>query len=88
MNKQKYTILKKLTLPAMASNQLGKFLVLTTFGESHGLAIGGILDGYPAGIKIDSEAIQNQLDRRKPGQNILTTQRKEEDKIELLSGIF
>ena len=72
----------------MASNQLGKFLVLTTFGESHGLAIGGILDGYPAGIKIDSEAIQNQLDRRKPGQNILTTQRKEEDKIELLSGIF
>jgi chorismate synthase len=88
MNKQKYTILKKLTLRAMASNQLGKFLVLTTFGESHGLAIGGILDGYPAGIKIDTEAIQYQLDRRKPGQNNLTTQRKEKDKVELLSGIF
>lgn len=61
---------------------------LSTFGESHGPAIGGILDGFPAGLKIDFEAIKLQMQRRKPGQSRLTTQRKEEDEIEWLSGIF
>jgi chorismate synthase len=72
----------------MAGNTLGQIFTLTTFGESHGAAIGGIIDGCPAGIKIDLEAVQKDLDRRKPGQSDLTTQRKESDTVKFLSGIF
>ncbi len=69
-------------------NTLGHTLKLTTFGESHGEAIGGILDGVPAGIVLDLEAIQHQLDRRQPGQSKITTSRREADKVRLLSGVF
>lgn len=72
----------------MAGNSIGKIFSLTTFGESHGPAIGGVIDGCPAGVKIDAETIQTQLDRRKPGQSSITTQRKESDTVEILSGIF
>lgn len=61
---------------------------LTTFGESHGEAVGGVVDGMPAGIDIDMEFIQHQLDRRKPGQSRITTSRKEDDEVRLLSGVF
>ena len=67
---------------------LGNFLTLTTFGESHGVAYGGILNNFPAGLKIDFEEIQKQLDRRKPGQSSIVTQRKESDNVQFLSGIF
>jgi chorismate synthase len=69
-------------------NTLGNRLKLTTFGESHGVAIGGILDGCPAGIDLDLDAIQMELNRRKPGQSKLVTQRKEADEVKFLSGIF
>lgn len=72
----------------MSGNSFGKLFCLTTFGESHGDSIGGIIDGCPAGLKIDIQKIQNQLNRRKPGQNHLTTQRKESDLVEFYSGIF
>lgn len=72
----------------MAGNSFGKLFKLTTFGESHGVAIGGIIDGCPSGLKLDFEAIQNELDRRKPGQSKIVTQRKEPDTVEFLSGIF
>lgn len=67
---------------------LGNYLTLSTFGESHGEAYGGILMNFPAGIVLDLEFIQNQLDRRKPGQSKIVTQRKEEDKVKFLSGVF
>ena len=70
------------------SNSIGNLFKLTTFGESHGLAIGGIIDGCPAGIDLDLSYVQNELDRRKPGQSKITTQRKEPDQVEFLSGIF
>jgi len=69
-------------------NSFGNLLKLTTFGESHGIAIGGIIDGFPAGMKVDFEAIQKELDRRKPGQSAIVTQRKEPDTVQFLSGIF
>ena len=69
-------------------NTFGTLLTLTTFGESHGEALGGIVDGYPAGIDIDLEFIQNELNRRRPGQSSLTTSRQEADSVELLSGVF
>ena len=72
----------------MNSNTFGKIFSLTSFGESHGKAIGGIIDGCPAGISIDINAIQLELDRRKPGQSKITTQRKEEDQVLFLSGLF
>ena len=72
----------------MAGNTFGKLFKLTTFGESHGKAIGGIIDGCPAGIKLNLEAIQHELDRRKPGQSKIVTQRKEPDTVEFYSGIF
>jgi chorismate synthase len=72
----------------MAGNSFGTLFKLTTFGESHGVAIGGIIEGCPAGLKIDLNFIQSELSRRKPGQSALTTQRKEDDKVELLSGVF
>jgi chorismate synthase len=70
------------------SNTFGKIFKLTSFGESHGLAIGGVIDGCPAGLDINFEFIQQQLDRRRPGQSIITTTRDEKDKVEFLSGIF
>ena len=69
-------------------NSLGKLFKLTTFGESHGPAIGGIIDGCPAGIELDFDKIQLELNRRKPGQSKITTQRNEPDQVEFLSGIF
>ncbi len=69
-------------------NTFGKKLTLTTFGESHGKALGCILDGVPAGLKIDEDFIQDELDRRKPGKSPLETGRKEADKVEILSGTF
>ncbi|WP_335976047.1 chorismate synthase [Gaetbulibacter jejuensis] len=72
----------------MAGNSFGKLFKLTTFGESHGVAIGGIIDGCPAGLTLDFDAIQNELNRRKPGQSDIVTQRKEPDTVEFLSGIF
>lgn len=72
----------------MAGNIFGNVLRLITFGESHGDLIGGVLEGYPAGIELDMEAIQHELDRRKPGQSHIVTQRKEQDKVRLLSGVF
>ena len=69
-------------------NTFGNIFRLTSFGESHGSGIGGVIDGFPAGIKIDMEFIQSELDRRRPGQSALTTPRKEGDKVEFLSGIF
>ena len=67
---------------------LGNLLQLSTFGESHGKAIGGIIQNFPAGIILDFELVQKQLDRRKPGQSQLVTQRKESDEVQFLSGIF
>ena len=67
---------------------IGRLLRLTTFGESHGEAIGGILDGCPPGISIDTGAIQAELDRRRPGQSSLTSERRETDKVRILSGVF
>jgi len=70
------------------SNSFGKLFRLTTFGESHGPAIGGIIDGCPAGITLDLKAIQKEMDRRKPGQSKIVTQRKEADEVSFYSGIF
>lgn len=70
------------------ANTIGKIFSLTTFGESHGKAIGGIIDGCPAKISLDIAKIQEELNRRKPGQSSIVTQRKEADKVEFLSGIF
>ena len=72
----------------MAGNTFGTIYKVTTFGESHGVAIGGVIDGCPANIELDLEAIQHELDRRKPGQSAITTQRKESDEVEFLSGIL
>ncbi len=72
----------------MSGNTFGKIFKLTTFGESHGEAIGGIIDGCPAGIELDFEAIKKDMQRRKPGQSAIVTQRKEEDNVQFLSGIF
>jgi chorismate synthase len=72
----------------MAGNTFGTVFKLTTFGESHGDAIGGVIDGCPSGIDIDLEAIQHEMNRRKPGQSNIVTQRKEPDEVTFLSGIF
>ena len=69
-------------------NSFGNIFRLTSFGESHGKGIGGVIDGFPSGIKIDMDFIQNELRRRRPGQSRITTSRKEEDEVEFLSGIF
>lgn len=69
-------------------NTFGNIFMLTTFGESHGPAIGGVVDGMPAGIDIDMEFIQSELNRRRPGQSKITTSRNEADQVELLSGVF
>jgi chorismate synthase len=70
------------------SNTIGKLFTFTSFGESHGRGIGGIVDGCPAGIKMDNEFIQHELDRRRPGQSDISTPRKEGDKVDILSGTF
>jgi len=72
----------------MSANTFGKIFRLTTFGESHGTALGGIIDGCPAGLVIDIEFIQQELNRRRPGQSEMTTPRDESDTVEILSGIF
>ena len=69
-------------------NTFGQIFRLTTFGESHGEAIGGVVDGMPAGVEIDVDFIQQELNRRRPGQSSITTSRKEPDQVELLSGVF
>ncbi|NJW53389.1 chorismate synthase [Salinimicrobium oceani] len=72
----------------MAGNSFGKLFKLTTFGESHGEAIGGIIDGCPAGLELDVEKVQQEMQRRKPGQSAIVTQRKEPDTVKFLSGLF
>ena len=69
-------------------NKFGTLFTLTSFGESHGVAVGGVIDGMPAGIAVDMDFIQSELNRRKPGQSSIVTQRKENDKVEILSGVF
>lgn len=72
----------------MGGNSIGHTFILTTFGESHGEAIGGVIDGVPSNFKLDLEAVQDELNRRRPGQSDIVTQRKESDKVQFLSGIF
>lgn len=72
----------------MSANSYGTLFRLTSFGESHGEALGGIIEGCPAGILLDFEAIQKEMQRRKPGQSAIVTQRKENDEVQFLSGIF
>ncbi|MBQ9073101.1 MAG: chorismate synthase, partial [Muribaculaceae bacterium] len=69
-------------------NSFGQIFKLTTFGESHGLAIGGVIDGMPAGMKIDIEQVQHQLNRRRPGQSNIVTARDEKDRVKILSGMM
>lgn len=72
----------------MAGNSFGQLFKITTFGESHGTAIGVIIDGCPSNLKVDEEFIQSELDKRRPGQSKITTQRKESDRVTILSGVF
>ena len=72
----------------MSGNSFGNSFVVTTFGESHGVALGCVIDGCPPGLSLTNEDIQQELDRRKPGSSKYTTQRKEDDKVEILSGVF
>lgn len=72
----------------MSGNSIGKLFVITSFGESHGAAIGAIVDGCPPGLELSAADLQPDLDRRKPGQSKFTTQRKEPDEVEILSGVF
>jgi len=72
----------------MVGNSLGTLFKIISFGESHGEVIGVIIDGCPAGLKIDADLIQKELNRRRPGQTALSTPRSEEDKVKILSGIF
>ena len=73
---------------AMAGNSFGNLFKVSTFGESHGEALGGVIDGCPAGVEFDLEAVQKELGRRRPGQSAIVTQRKEPDQVRILSGIF
>ena len=72
----------------MSGNTIGKLFTVTSFGESHGKALGCIVDGCPPGLEIDEEDLQVDLDRRKPGTSRFTTQRRESDEIKILSGVF
>lgn len=72
----------------MSGSSYGKLFKISTFGESHGTAIGGVIDGFPANFEVDLDFIQRELDRRKPGQSRIVTQRKESDHVQFLSGIF
>ena len=69
-------------------NSYGNIIRLTTFGESHGKAIGGVLDGFPSGVRIDMNYIASEMKKRRPGQSEITSQRDENDDVEFLSGIF
>ena len=82
-----YNVYIDKTFDISMSSSFGKIFRVSTFGESHGGAVGVILDGCPPKLKIDVKMIQNELDRRRPGQSDITTPRNEEDKIEILSGI-
>ena len=70
------------------SDSFGKTLTLTTFGESHGPALGGVVDGFPPSVRIDEDFIRSEMARRKPGSTSLGTQRKEDDEVEILSGVY
>ena len=72
----------------MAGNSIGQLFTVTTFGESHGLALGAIVDGCPPGLALSEADIQPDLDRRRPGQSKYTTQRREADQVRILSGVF
>src|SRR5262245_11797935 len=72
----------------MSSSSFGRLFSVTTFGESHGVAVGAVVDGVPPGFDVSVEEIQRQLDRRRPGQSAVTTQRKESDTVRVLSGLF
>ena len=72
----------------MAGNSFGNIFKISSFGESHGKALGGVIDGCPAGVNIDLDFINSELNRRRPGQSEIVTQRKEDDSVEFLSGIF
>ncbi|MGA0723233.1 MAG: chorismate synthase, partial [Methylophilaceae bacterium] len=72
----------------MSGNSIGKLFTLTTFGESHGIAIGGVVDGCPPGLELSEQDLQVDLDRRKPGTSKFVTQRKESDRVQILSGVF
>ena len=72
----------------MPGSSIGQRLVLTSFGESHGKCVGAVLDGCPAGLELEEKDIQKMLDYRRPGQSQVSTQRKEEDKVEIISGVF
>ena len=72
----------------MSGNSIGKLFTLTTFGESHGIAIGGVVDGCPPGLELSEKDLQVDLDRRKPGTSKFVTQRKESDRVQILSGVF
>ena len=72
----------------MAGNSFGNIFKLSSFGESHGKALGGVIDGCPAGIELDLEIVNKELNRRRPGQSEIVTQRKEDDSVEILSGVF
>ena len=72
----------------MSGSSIGHRLVLTSFGESHGKCVGGVLDGCPAGLQLEEKDIQKMLDYRRPGQSLVSTQRKEGDKVEIISGVF
>ena len=72
----------------MSGNSFGNSFVVTTFGESHGIALGCVIDGCPPGLDLSKEDIQSELDKRKPGSSKYTTQRKEDDEVEILSGVF
>ena len=70
------------------SSSFGRLFVVTTFGESHGPAVGVVVDGMPPAIRVEAADVQRELDRRRPGQSALTTQRQEADQVEILSGVF
>ena len=72
----------------MAGNSIGKLFIVTSFGESHGPAIGCVVDGCPPGLELSEQDMQVDLDRRKPGQSRFTTQRREQDQVKILSGVF
>ena len=72
----------------MSGNSFGKLFTVTTFGESHGIAIGGVVDGCPPGLTLSEADLQGDLDRRKPGTSRYTTARREDDEVQILSGVF
>lgn len=82
------TLLLYQLIPHQHMNTFGQIFRLTTFGESHGPGIGGVIDGMPAGIEVDMDFLQHELNRRRPGQSALTTSRNEADQVEILSGVF